>query len=67
MVSQIATLGANPWWKKHLTTAQIVQFCLDVPATGVATALKARALRVRHGTLIRTRSHAVTSPGAPFL
>ncbi len=41
----VATLGKSPWWKKHLTTAQIVQFCLDVPATAVATGLKARPLR----------------------
>ena len=40
---QVATIGGSPWWKKHLTTAQIVQFCLDVPATAIATTLKARA------------------------
>jgi hypothetical protein len=36
----VATLGFSPWWKKYLTTAQIVQFCIDVPATGAATLLK---------------------------
>ena len=40
----VATLGQSPWWKKYLTTAQIVQFCIDVPATGVATLLKVRTL-----------------------
>lgn len=39
---QVATLGLRPWWKKHLTSAQIIQFCLDVPATAIATTLKAR-------------------------
>lgn len=40
----LATLGRSPWWKKHLTTGQIVQFCLDVPATGAATLLKMNAV-----------------------
>lgn len=40
----LATLGYTPWWKKHLTTGQIVQFCLDVPATGAATMLKVNAV-----------------------
>ena len=40
--AQVATLGLRPWWKKHLTSAQIIQFCLDVPATAIATTLKVR-------------------------
>jgi fatty acid elongase 3 len=40
----VATFGYSPWWKKHLTTAQIVQFCLDVPATALATTLKMNAV-----------------------
>jgi len=40
--TQVATLGLRPWWKKHLTSAQIIQFCLDVPATAIATTLKVR-------------------------
>ena len=42
--AQVATLGFSPWWKKYLTSAQIVQFCIDVPATLLATLLKARQL-----------------------
>jgi len=29
----VQTMGGDVWWKKHLTTCQIVQFCLDICAT----------------------------------
>jgi len=29
-----STLGFDVWWKKYLTSAQIVQFCLDLVAIG---------------------------------
>ena len=34
------------WWKKYLTTAQIVQFCIDVPACVIAIGFK---LNYLHG------------------
>ena len=50
--SQVATLGLRPWWKKHLTSAQIIQFCLDVPATAIATTLKVCSCSLRCARLV---------------
>lgn len=36
----MASLGINVWWKRHLTTAQIVQFVIDVWVCAYATYLK---------------------------
>mmetsp|Transcript_13605 Transcript_13605/g.26141 ORF Transcript_13605/g.26141 Transcript_13605/m.26141 type:complete len:275 (-) Transcript_13605:86-910(-) len=36
----VATLGVKVWWKRHLTTMQIVQFIIDVGVCAWATALK---------------------------
>ena len=38
-----ATLGQRVWWKRHLTSAQIVQFAVDVPACAAALALRVSA------------------------
>ncbi len=39
----LATLGVHPWWKRHLTAAQITQFALDVPSCAAALALRINA------------------------
>ncbi len=39
----LATIGQTVWWKRHLTTAQIVQFAVDVPACAAALLLRVRA------------------------
>lgn len=36
----VTTLGYKVWWKRHLTTMQIVQFVIDVVVCSWATALK---------------------------
>ena len=39
----VATLGRSVWWKRLLTTWQIVQFAIDVPTCVAALLLRARA------------------------
>eukprot|EP00240_Pyramimonas_obovata_P015845 CAMPEP_0118928726 /NCGR_PEP_ID=MMETSP1169-20130426/5909_1 /TAXON_ID=36882 /ORGANISM="Pyramimonas obovata, Strain CCMP722" /LENGTH=297 /DNA_ID=CAMNT_0006870771 /DNA_START=283 /DNA_END=1177 /DNA_ORIENTATION=- len=36
----MATLGVKVWWKRHLTTFQILQFVIDVAVCSLATVLK---------------------------
>ena len=38
----LATLGRTVWWKRHLTSAQIAQFAIDVPACAAALLLRVR-------------------------
>ena len=38
----LATLGHTVWWKRHLTSAQILQFAVDVPACVAALLLRVR-------------------------
>mmetsp|Transcript_17752 Transcript_17752/g.21292 ORF Transcript_17752/g.21292 Transcript_17752/m.21292 type:complete len:290 (+) Transcript_17752:299-1168(+) len=36
----VASMGQSPWWKKYLTTGQIIQFVIDVVVCSYATARK---------------------------
>ena len=42
----LATLGRSVWWKRHLTTAQVIQFAIDVPACAAALLLRVRRTHV---------------------
>lgn len=57
----VATLGRNVWWKKYLTTSQIIQFAIDVPSCVLALLLRVRPPPPR------SLPPSLPSPNSPLL